>query len=243
MPCAVNFCSDKNEITVIENNIRDAAARITDENWVMSSFTDVKKFIEAYDCEDNINLSFYDITADGTSGTIENIRKINNDAKLVIIADTTISPLVYMKPGIMASSLLLKPLTGENVEPCVREILENHYAQSSSPADSANRFCVETKDEKSYYPYDKIIYFEAKEKKVFLNTAHSEEGFYSTLDELEQSLPACFARCHRSFIVNTSKIIKIQSAQNLIICEDGVMVPVSRSFKNSIKEIMGGKNE
>lgn len=244
MPYALNFCSEKKESRMLDNGMREAVAYSSDEDWAIESVTSESDYIRALEKAGEVGVTCFDITSGKSTKTIENFRKTNKDSLLVIISDPTISPLIYMKPNIMASSLLLKPLTDSNVASCMKEVVNSYYSREESADEGDDqKFCVEAKEGKTYYPYSKIVHFEAREKKIFLNTLHEETGFYSTLDTIITQLPDYFVKCHRSFIVNTRKIVKIQSSQNLIICEDDIALPLSRSCKAEVIKAMGVNKE
>lgn len=44
-----------------------------------------------------------------------------------------------------------------------------------------------------------------------------------------------FIRVHRSFVINFDKIRFINSAYTSIIMEDGIIIPISRSYKQAVK--------
>ena len=45
-------------------------------------------------------------------------------------------------------------------------------------------------------------------------------------------------RCHRSFLVNTRKIQKIRMAENCLELYSGATVPLSRTYRQKIRELM-----
>lgn len=95
---------------------------------------------------------------------------------------------------------------------------------------------IDTKEGSVRVPYDKIYYFEAREKKIYVCAGNEEFGFYHTMDKLSEELPEHFLRCHRGFVVNSLKIRKVMLSQNVIRLADGFEVPLSRSYKADLKE-------
>ncbi|MDO5551103.1 MAG: LytTR family DNA-binding domain-containing protein, partial [Lachnospiraceae bacterium] len=63
-----------------------------------------------------------------------------------------------------------------------------------------------------------------------------EFGFYETIENMEKQLPEFFCRCHRSYIVNMQKVKAVKPSLNVIELQDGITVPLSRSYKKTIKE-------
>ncbi len=233
----LNFCQEKEELSLIHEGLQKAVAYQGDDDLSVVSVQQLDQYEKAYLENDSLDISYFDITADSGAKTIERLRKENDEVKLVIVADTSISPLVYLKPSIMACSLLLRPITEEGVEQCNHDLIFSFY-NAAEKKNGDKKFCVETKDGRAYYRYDDIVYFEARNKKIFLNTKYSDVGFYSTLDEIEELLPENFIRCHRSFIVNTDKIMQVIPSQNSIICSADLFVPLSRSYKQNVMNAM-----
>ena len=93
------------------------------------------------------------------------------------------------------------------------------------------------------FEYSAICFFEARNKKIYLNTGAKEYGFYSTMEQLEQELSTSFIRCHRSFIVNVEKIEKVMFSKNLLFLTDGYEIPVSRTYKSVLRPLWKNDNE
>jgi DNA-binding LytR/AlgR family response regulator len=78
-----------------------------------------------------------------------------------------------------------------------------------------------------------MLYFEALQNYVRLHTANEVYIFDSTLKELEQNLPGCFFKTHRSHIVNIDHVAAYEDGAVLIGSD---YVPVSRSYKDELKK-------
>ena len=101
---------------------------------------------------------------------------------------------------------------------------------------NGNIFYIEGRDEKIRIPVHQIDYFEAREGKVFVRTGREEYGFYSTLDKIESTLPNCFLRCHRSYIVNMNCVKYVDYVNQIIYLKNGAQVLISRRCKKAVKE-------
>ncbi len=84
--------------------------------------------------------------------------------------------------------------------------------------------------------YDDIVYLEAFQKKVYVHTSNQRIGYYDSLSALEEKLGEKFVRCHKSFIVNRDKVVKVCFSDMKITMTNGVDVDISRTFKPTIKE-------
>ena len=123
----------------------------------------------------------------------------------------------------------------------VKEVLSesiSSYVSKFSEKDDDSFFVIETRGERELIPYDRILFYETREKKVFLNTGDMEYPFYDTLDQLEERLADRFLRCHRSYLVNKSKVNKVYLSQNLLLLNSGEEIPLSRSYKPVVKQFM-----
>ena len=56
-------------------------------------------------------------------------------------------------------------------------------------------------------PFSEIRYLEVQNRKIYLHTAGETISFYRSLEDLEFVLPDVFLKCHRSYIVNLSRVI------------------------------------
>lgn len=241
MPVALNYVVEKKENDILLKSLRDIIALKTDENWNIKAESIIEDYIAAYNKNENVKIACFDVTPDGAIDTLCQIRENKNDPKLVIIADGTVSPVKYLRPSIMASSLLLKPLDEKHVSECIHEIISTIYSKDES--DENNKLMIEANGEKKLFDFNDIYYFEAREKRIFLNTKYNETGFYSTLDSVAEKLPKSFIRCHRSFIVNKNKITRIVLQEGLIYCGDDILVPISRSNKKAVVDAIKEKKQ
>lgn len=227
------------ELQRLKSAVVDQAAYLSDEYW---NILLAKTREEAAQKEEKVpllNTACMDITGEGDLNCVEKLRKKYREMFLLLIADTSISPMSYVKPGIMASSLLLRPEAGgscddKDIDRVMREFLEAYLEQFET---GRRCFVIESREGKFHIPFDKIFYFEAREKKLYLQTDTEEYGFYGTIDKLEEELPPHFMRCHRSFIVNIRKIEKVVLSQNIIYLTQDRDVPLSRSYKAALKEL------
>ena len=139
-----------------------------------------------------------------------------------------------MKPSIMAASLLLFPLDEGQVQTTVSDLFR--YISEQSDEQKEEFFVIKSKTQHEHIPLNKIMFFESREKKLYLNTQNREYGFYDTIDSVLEKLPDGFIRCHRSFVINSKKIKKVMLSQNIVELDDGIVVPLSKSYKPVLKE-------
>lgn len=219
------------ELAGMKSIMRDLAAILTEENW---NYFFTSSADEAYDeamKRDLIDMSCYDITT-GEIDRVAEIRKRHQALKLLLISDNTISPMEYVRPDILASALLLRPLSTEMVENTLREMINDYLSNNKAEEES---FIVDTRDGQTRIPYSNILYFEAAQKRIHIRLKNESFVCMGTLDALEESLPDYFVRCHRSFVVNRQYISNIRFADSIIFLAYDMNIPLSRSYKDRFK--------
>lgn len=184
---------------------------------------------------DNIDIAYIDITKENGLEFAKALRKRYTTVEIIVIADTTISPVLYLTPDIRAATLFLKPLNLSIVKKGIEPIFQLLQRDSDN---EEKYFIIKDRDDKVRIPYAQIIYLESRNKRVYVRAKSKEYGMYGILDSLEKEMPEQFRRCHRSFIVNTKYIEKIKYAKNLILLRDDMEIPLSRSYKADFKEVV-----
>lgn len=234
MSTVVEYSKRKNELDYVNRVINSYIAKNYESDWSINVFYSLKDLAKYVGAADFIDFFCVDICENIAISMTELIREKNKDAVILIMADTTISPSQYMKPSIMAASLLLFPLDKEQVIKTIDELFK--YINSSSEDNSDDFFVIKSKSEHEHIPNSKIMFFESREKKLFLNTEKREYGFYSNIDTVLEQLPDYFIRCHRSFVINSRKIKKVMLSQNIVELDGGITIPLSKSYKPILKE-------
>lgn len=228
--------SDRNEKerNAIQKIAREKAALYTDDYWQWIQCRSGKEVKSILEKGTHVDLFCMDVTAEDILESLEEVRNSSPSSYIILVADASVSPLLYMKPSIRAESLMLKPLSREQLDQTLGEAVSLYVSRFSKDEDP-DVFVLESRGSRRLMEYEKILYFEAREKKVFLNTGYEEYGFMDTLDHLNEKLKDRFLRVHRSFLVNKEKILEVYLSQNRIVLEGNVEVPLSRSCKASVK--------
>lgn len=231
------FSLREEEIRTVYNTSKDLAAFLTEESWKFHCIKNNKELRKFVCTNPILNLICMDISEKDGLLAVRELRKKNQHAYIILIASPKISPASYMRPGIMAGSLMLRPLNKVQVQEVLEEAFQEFTARFQK-SDNIGQFIIDNREGKWLVDYEQINYFEAREKKIFLNTDGREIPFYDTMENLEKRLPSVFIRCHRSFLINGKKIEKLQLGRNLVLLEQGWEIPVSRSYKAALKEYM-----
>jgi hypothetical protein len=230
------YSNIKQDVVELHMISKDVIAGVSEDYWEIMPLYEFKE-IQGYISENPLlNLMVYDVDENDAFDYLVDIRRRYRQSSIMLLADTSISPMKYMRPDIRADSLLLKPWTRQQAKSVIKDFLKGYIrATSENEENGENTFVVETKDGITHIPYEQIYFFEAREKKVYVCIGKEAYGFYGTIDKLVEDLPSNFIRCHRGFIVNKNKIEKVVLSQNIIYLDDGFDVPLSRSYKSSFK--------
>ena len=114
-------------------------------------------------------------------------------------------------------------------------LTKNHQTQS---------FVFETQGKMNRVPMEDILYFEVRNRQVFLHTVREQMRFYSQIAIVEKQLEASsFVRCHRSFLVNLRHIRSISNCD--IVLTNAAVLPVGSKYlkdlKNNFSEYLENK--
>ncbi len=229
------------ELKAIEGCFRNLVAMHSDEVLERILFQNGKALLERLGHVDLVHMAVLDVTLSSGVEAARQVRTVQPSSEIMIVADTSVSPMKYMTPAIRAASLLLRPFSKDQLVSVCEDFFDN-CRKTLFGGSREKSFLVENSEGKTMLPYSSIFYFEAREKKIFVRTRTSEYGIYDTIDRLVQSLPDGFVRCHRGFVVNTALIVKVKLSENLIYMKNDILVPLSRSYKGVIKEFLHGKD-
>lgn len=87
-------------------------------------------------------------------------------------------------------------------------------------------------------PVSTIDFIEALDKKLNVWTNRQCITVYERLGKMEETLGQRFFRCHRSYLVQSSRIKKIDYEKMELLLLNGNRLPLSRSAKDRLKEML-----
>lgn len=236
----INMLVYENEEQAVKKIVaiaKELIAYYSEEQWQLDSVKDIREVIRFFDGHPVLDLACYDVSEQNSIPYLRQLRsKDYANVLLMLIADQRMSPMDYVKPEILASELLLKPYSQEQLKRKVREFIQ-YFVQSRDSAHNEEIFVIETKDGIRHIPYSQICFFEARQKKIYATTRTAAYPFYQTLDEIETLLPKQYVRCHRSYIVNWDFVERIGLSEATIYLTNGMQVAFSRTYKAVVKSM------
>lgn len=184
------------------------------------------------------SLIFLDIHMPGFSG-IDFVQTLKNLPPVILITSDKNYAIDAFEYDCIVD-YLVKPLTPERFQKAVKkallkqETLKTESAPAGSglylaepPADNANEFYVNIDRRLIKIDIPSINLIQARGDYIYIKTDSKNYTVHSTMKKIEEKLPASlFLKVHRTFIINTRKIVDIED-NSVLIGKD--VVPVSRS--------------
>jgi two-component system, LytTR family, response regulator len=222
----------------------------------LQSYTDIDVIAECNDGFEGMKaiqqyepgLIFLDIQMPKING-FEMLELIENPP--AVIFTTAFDEFAIKAFELNATDYLLKPFSKERFDKAIQKHLHNAATPESqavldtaaqSPAQQ-NRVVVKDGSKIKIIPVNQIQYLEAADDYVKIVTADGTFLKKRTMNFFEQSLSVYhFARIHRSYIVNTQLITRIDAYEkdsHMILLTTGAKLPASKSGYVKLKDILG----
>jgi Response regulator of the LytR/AlgR family len=219
---------DKLSCRVIEEFIAK-----TDTLTLLNTFTNPVDAINAFRNEAEIDLVFLDIEMPEMSG-IDFLDSLTSAPQVIIISSKEKYALNAFEYDV--TDYLLKPVQYGRFYKAVTKAMGRY-----------NKGKLDTKGDEIFIKhnsslvrlkYNDILWVEALENYVIVNTFNEKYTIHFTMKAIEQKLPTSkFTRVHRSFIVNTSSINIIEDNAIVIKTHDGAKsIPIGKSYKDKLMD-------
>ncbi len=232
MVTAAAYANNRNDLRILQNAYRAAMDRAGEEDYEILLLNDLDDLQRRACGAEPADMICVDITGGLAIETVEKIRQARRDTPIILIVDETMSPRQYIKPTILAASLIFAPIQETDAFRAFQELIVCAHGSRDKPDE---QFSFAIGGDTRRIQYDDILFFESREKRVCLRTRYSEYAFYETLEHLENTLPKRFVRCHKSFIINSAYLSRLSLSKNCLWLEGEITVPVSRTYKPALK--------
>jgi DNA-binding LytR/AlgR family response regulator len=180
--------------------------------------------------QNEVDLMFLDIHMPDFTG-FDFIQTIKNPPKSILVtSDKNFAIEAFEYECIV--DYLVKPITEERFDKAVQKaksspVVTNRFDFKAPIEDVVNEFYVNIDRRLVKIEFKSVILVEAKGDYIHIKTDSKNYIVHSTLKKIEDKLPKdLFLKVHRSFIINTQKIIDIE-VNSVLIAKD--VIPVSRS--------------
>lgn len=166
------------------------------------------------------DIVFLDIEMGSLSGleTAKSLRLLGCNSRIVFL--TSHKKYVFSAFDVSASHYLLKPIDLQKLQEVLMKIVTELTAE--------REYCCTVKcgSEIHRIPFSQIKFAEVLGRKISLHTKGEVFTFNGRLDELAESFPGYFFRCHKSYIVNLEMVIKYD--RETASLKSGESVPIAR---------------
>ena len=197
---------------------------------IESEFSNAMQAIK-YLNQNNVDLIFLDVHMPDFTG-FDFIQTIKNPPKIILVtSDKNFAIEAFEYECIV--DYLVKPISEERFMKAIQKA-NSAQISSSTPKvatsvseDNANEFYVNIDRRLIKIEFNSVLIVEAKGDYIHIKTEGKNYVVHSTLKKIEDKLPKdLFLKVHRSFIINTKKIIDIED-NSVLIAKD--VIPVSRA--------------
>ncbi|CAA9203614.1 MULTISPECIES: LytR/AlgR family response regulator transcription factor [Flavobacterium] len=176
--------------------------------------------------ENNVDLIFLDIHMPDFTG-FDFIKTIKSPPKIILItSDKNFAIEAFEYECIV--DYLVKPITEDRFQKAIQKAnTTTTILNRSANEDNANEFYINIDRRLIKIEFAFVNIIEAKGDYIHIKTENKNYVVHSTLKKIEHKLPKdLFLKVHRSFIINTKKIIDIED-NSVLIGKD--VIPVSRA--------------
>ena len=177
---------------------------------------------------DEIDLIFLDIEMPEMDG-IDFLNTLTNLPQVIIISSKEKYAINAFDYDV--TDYLLKPINYSRFYKAVAKAKKIHETKGKKKVDE---IYVKKSSALIRLKFNDILWIEALENYVIIAVFNEKFTIHFTMKSIENQLPAdLFKRIHRSFIVNASKIDRIEDNSVVIKCNDGPKsIPIGKAYKD-----------
>jgi DNA-binding LytR/AlgR family response regulator len=179
-----------------------------------------------------VDLIFLDIEMPEMSG-MEFLNSLNTTPQIIIISSKEQYALEAFEYDV--TDYLLKPISYSRFFKAVNKA-NKRYKNSEGFIQDKSEIFIKSNSSLVRLNYDDILWIEALENYVVVNTYQEKYTIHFTMKAIEEKMPAArFSRIHRSYIVNLSKIEMIED-NSVVIDTDGgsKSIPIGKSYRDKL---------
>lgn len=169
-----------------------------------------------------IDILFLDIDFKNGKNGIDfalELRKLNKNFYLIFV--TAFQRYIQLSLTTKVFDYLIKPINREVIHDLCLRLNEEFKANTNLFLHINKWISIRTND---------ILYIEKMRNQAIIYTERFSRTTYKTLEQLLEILPENFVRCHRSFIINTNKIVSIDRKLNLAYFINERSCPINSNF-------------
>jgi len=199
---------------------------------LVGTFSDSIEARDVLSKRQDIDLVILDIQMPNMDG-FDFIRSLDFPPNIILISSSEEFALKAFDFNVV--DFLLKPVTYGRFCKAIDKTIRYFSRKESAPSGDEEIF-IKKGSSLVKLKLTEIIYIEALENYVTLNTNNDKFTIHFTMKAIENQLPSgVFIRVHRSFIINKSMIQSIkENTLDLIVGGSVKSIPVGKSFRDSL---------
>ena len=199
---------------------------------LVGTFSDSASMMDQLSKKQDVDLIFLDVETPEMD-VFKFINSFGYRPNIIIVSSDDKDALKAFEFNIV--DYLLKPVTYSRFCRAVDKAIR-YYANKEVSNSDINEIFIKKGSLLVKLKFKDIIYIEALENYVTLNTKSEKFTIHFTMKALESQLPSeTFIRVHRSFIVNIGLIKNIkENSLDLIIGKDLLNIPIGNSFRDPL---------
>ena len=227
---------------------REELKYLVSQNQIAEEVLEAEGVVEAEKIvhDDHPEMIFLDIQlADGSGMALAERLKALPDPPFIVFA-TAYDQYALKAFDADAVDYVLKPFRQSRVDEAIRRVakIKSSNQPVQAPKQDNPRLLIPNDERTIILKKDEILYLQAQEGNLYIwTTDHHKIISKQTLTNVFKELdPTKFIRIHRSFIVNLDTVTELQPSFNHtyeLTLVDGTKLPVSRSYVNATKKILG----
>ncbi|MGV3117924.1 LytR/AlgR family response regulator transcription factor [Clostridium baratii] len=213
-------------------NLRQILEKISLRNNIIfniEEFRSGKELLNIYKRDiPKFDVIFLDIILGDSNGIdiAKRILDLYNSVKFIILSSSR--EFILDGYDISAVNYIIKPSSIEKIE---RELFRAIDIQENNK----KFYEINKSGNTVLLKLNNIYYFEVDRRKINVHKKENVIDYYEKLDNVEKDLDdRGFKRCHRSYVINISKIKEFKSNEVKLL--NGEVVPVGRKYKENLKE-------
>lgn len=158
----------------------------------------------------------------------ETIRKFNKDAYLIF----TTGHLEYVMYAYKFKTFdyLAKPITYDRLKETIVRLFED--------VNNEPKRYIKIDNKNTIVDASEIQFIKRDGMKLVFHTSSRDYDAYSSFAKIQNTLPKCYKRCHKSCIANISQIKDVEPVSGIITFKDGSSCEIGPKYKSGLMEVL-----
>jgi DNA-binding LytR/AlgR family response regulator len=202
---------------------------------LVGSYENALDSLKAFQEEEPVDLIFLDVEMPEMSG-LEFLNTLDSPPIIIIVSGQEKYALEAYEYDVI--DYLLKPLELARFYKAVNKA-QKRFQEKESISNYPEEIFIKKKNSTLVrLRYDDILWVEALENYVTVNTRKEKFTIHFTMKAIENKLPSSkFKRVHRSYIVNIQQIEQIEDNSVIMRLDNGAkVIPIGKSYRDNLMD-------